>query len=59
MSSNADSVVRSASDGLSYFVKPFEKNEAFSAFLSHLLEQDPDQTDSLVRYSQTRTACLL
>ena len=59
MSSNADSVVRSASDGLNYFVKPFEKNEAFSAFLSQLLEQDPDQADSSVRYSQTRTACML
>ena len=59
MSSNADSVVRSASDGLNYLVKPFEKNEAFPAFLSHLLEQDPDRADSFVRYSQTRTACLL
>lgn len=59
MLSNADSVVRSASDGLNYFVKPFEKNEAFSAFLHHLLGQDPDQADSFVRYSQTRTACVL
>ena len=59
MLSNADSVVRSESDGGNYFVKPFEKMEAFSAFLSHLLGQDPDQADSFVRYSQTRTACLL
>lgn len=59
MSSNADSVVRSASDGKYRFVKPFEKNEAFSTFLNHLLEQDPEQADSFVRYSQTRTACML
>ena len=60
MPRNADSVVRSASDGLNYFVKPFEKNEAFSAFLSQLLGEDPDQPeDSFVRYSQTRTACML
>ena len=40
-------------------MKPFEKNETFSEFLSHLLDQENDQADSLVRYSQTRTACLL
>ena len=40
-------------------MKPFEKNEAFSEFLGHLLEQEPGPSDSFVRYSQTRTACLL
>ena len=59
ISSNADSVVKSVSDGLNYFVKPFEKEEDFSEFLSHLLEQEPDPANSFVRYSQTRTTCLL
>ena len=59
MSSNADSVVRSASDGVNYFVKPFEKNEPFSVFISQLLGEHPEQAESFVRYSQTRTACML
>ena len=59
MSSNADSVARSASDGVNYFVKPFEKMEAFAAFISHLQGQDSDQADTFVRYSQTRTEYLL
>ena len=54
--SNADSAVVNASDGLTYFVKPFETIEAFSEFLSHLLNKNLDWAGGRVRYSQTRTA---
>ena len=39
-------------------MKPFERNEAFSEFLNHLLKQEPGPVDSFVRYSQTRTTSL-
>lgn len=51
---NADSVVRSPSDGRSYLAMPYTTHEAFNDFLDHVVAREMHQQPGNVRYAQTR-----
>lgn len=54
-SSNADAVVVNPSDNQPYFVKPLERDEAFSDFLRHIRDQEfSHESGGHVKYSQAR-----
>ena len=53
--SNADSAVKSATDNITYFTKPYEVEESFEEFLNYIRTQEKQWvTKSVVRYAQTR-----
>lgn len=52
---NADSIVRSHTDGLLYLAMPLKIHEPFNIFLNHLTAQELHHEQGNVRYAQTRT----